>query len=78
VKAVVALMLTSALSFDLDQRSTGEHVMLALRKTEGILAMSLKSRYKTREQLINRRSGSPRLQEKLDDEILKIRLCIEQ
>jgi hypothetical protein len=52
--------------------------MLALRKTEGILAMLLKSRYKIREQLINRRSGSPRLQEKLDDEILKTRLCIEQ
>jgi hypothetical protein len=52
--------------------------MLALRKTEGILAMSLKSRYKTTEQLINRRSGSPRLQEKLDNKILKTRLCIKQ
>jgi hypothetical protein len=35
-------MLTSALSFDLDQRLTGKHVMLALRKTEGILAMFTK------------------------------------
>jgi hypothetical protein len=35
-------VLTSALSFDLDQRLTGEHVMLALRKTEGILAMFTK------------------------------------
>jgi hypothetical protein len=52
--------------------------MLALRKTEGILAMSLKSRYKTIEQLINRRSRSPRLQEKLDNKILKTRLCIKQ
>jgi hypothetical protein len=52
--------------------------MLALRKTEGIRAMSLKSWYKIIEQLINRRSGSPRLQEKLDDEILKTRLCIKQ
>jgi hypothetical protein len=35
-------VLTSALSFDLDQRLTGEHVMLALRKTEDILAMFTK------------------------------------
>jgi hypothetical protein len=36
------LVLTSALSFDLDQRGAGEHVMLALRKTEGIRAMFTK------------------------------------
>jgi hypothetical protein len=39
---IFIIVLTSALSFDLDQRLTGEHVMLALRKTEGILAMFTK------------------------------------
>jgi hypothetical protein len=45
---------------------------------EGIRARFTMPWYKAIEHSINRPDGSPRLQEKLDDEILKTRLCIEQ
>jgi hypothetical protein len=40
--------------------------------------MFTKPRYKTIEQLITDLSRSPKLQEKLDNNILKIRLCTKQ
>ena len=51
-------------------------VMLACWQMEGIRAMFTGSRDKTTEQSITDTWGSPRLQEKLDDEVLKTRLVL--
>jgi hypothetical protein len=53
-------------------------VRLTCWNMEDIRARFTMPQYKAIEQLINRLSGSPKLQEKLDDKVPKTRLFIKQ